>query len=122
TRPYGVDEVHSAVFAAGEMTGRPVVALLIPECEMQLCAIASDGEPVVFINRPPTNKDAKRWLRAACEQAIELGATFTLSCDTAEQAAYWAGHAAKLLPPRYERIALERMQDPATRCARGKLQ
>ena len=117
TRPYGVNEVHTVVFAPpGQMAGRPVVGLLIPECEIQVVGTGVDGEPFAVINRPQRNLRVKFWLRAACEQATEIGASLNLSCDTSEQAEHWASKAERLLPRRYQRVALERMYDPAARC------
>jgi hypothetical protein len=107
---------HVAYFLLpGDPAGRPTMFILIPECETQLAFIAADGKRRHLINRPEKNLNVKFWLRAACQYAVEIGATFCLVCDTAEQAEYWAQKAASLLSSEYRRAALERLLDPAAR-------
>jgi len=74
----------------------------------------ADGEPLVLVNRPQRNKNVVFWLRCACAAATKMAALVIVSCDTAEQAAHAARKVTRFLP-RYSRIALERMYDPATR-------
>jgi hypothetical protein len=119
TREYGVEEVHAVCFEPEGWPGTgPTIALGIPECELQLCFRAADGEPVVTINRPQRNLSVKRWLRTACEMATEHRCFLILNCDTAEQAAVAARKATRLLP-HHRRAALERMYDPASRVRGG---
>lgn len=94
------------------------VVLGIPEVELHLAFVAGE-KPVVMINRPIKNTNVKRWTRYACKLATEYNAALLLLCDSAEQAEIGSRRVAKLLP-RYRRIALERMRDPATR-VRGRL-
>jgi hypothetical protein len=98
----------------------PIVSLEIPECKLHVCLLQLNGEPVVFVNRPRSNKNIKTWIRNACESARERQACLSFMCDTAEQAEQAANFAGKLLPKNYERVALERMYSPDTR-ARGDL-
>jgi len=120
TRPYGVEELHRAWFVPKGWLGKgPGVTLLIPECELQICTIRPDGVPDLFVNRPRNNKKIKVWLRSACKMAVELNASLSFGCDTAEQAERAAKAAGKLLP-HYERSALERMYDAKT-SLRGNL-
>jgi hypothetical protein len=115
-----VEELHNVCFEPDGWPGHGTcVTLLIPECELQVAAPAANGEPVTMINRPQHNRKVKAWLRTACEIATAERAFFTISCDTAEQAAHAAKRAGRLLP-RHRRAALERMYDPAPR-ARGGL-
>lgn len=115
TNQYGVVELHSAWWVPPQWPGSgAVVGLSIPECELQVVfPDRGDGEPVVVINRP-RNRRVKAWLRCACEQAVKYRACLHISADTAEQIELAARRVARLLP-RYERAALERMYDSATR-------
>jgi hypothetical protein len=61
----------------------------------------------IEVNRPPTNRNIKLWLRTACEVAAEAQAWINLACDTAEQVEINARRVAKLLL-KYRRVALER--------------
>jgi hypothetical protein len=118
TRRYGVEELHSVHFAPKGWPGAgPTIVLGIPECEMHLCQLDKNGEPVVFINRPQVNKSIKSWMRTACSMAREDRLLFILSCDTADQAIRAAKLAAKLLP-NHERVANERMEQAE---ARGRM-
>lgn len=120
TSRYGVEEVHTAWFLPKGWPGQgPAVSLLIPECELQFCFIAADGEPVAFVNRPEINKNVKSWVRSACKQASQHRAAISFSCDTPEQAERAAKMASKLLRD-HERTALERMYDANAR-TRGNL-
>jgi hypothetical protein len=120
TSPYGVEEVHNVWFAPKGYTGKgAVVALLIPECEMQVHGLGPDGAPHVLINRPKTSKKVKSWVRTVCEIAEDQNASVSFACDTAVQAERVARMASKLLP-NHERAALERMYRADTR-ARGHL-
>ena len=115
TRQYGVEAIHNVWLAPKDWSGKgPVVGLLIPECEFQVCALGSDGKPVLFVNRPPKNKNIMRWIRFACEEAMGNAAVFSLACDTAEQAERATRSAMKLLRG-YERVPLERMYQADTR-------
>lgn len=115
TAKYGVEEIHSVVFEPPGWPGKgTMVSLLIPECELQICFVAKDGEPVAMVNRPTKNLNVKSWLRTACKQAKENSALLMLSCDTVEQANSGAERVAKLLP-HYRRMALERMYEPEAR-------
>lgn len=114
TRQFGVEEAHDAYFEPavwGEQ--RPVVALLIPECELQFIQL-TNGEPITFMNRPVHNKKIKYWLRFACELATEHMAFITICCNTAEDTERAAKRAAKLLP-KHQRVAAERMYQPSSR-------
>jgi hypothetical protein len=122
TRPYGVEEVHDVWFVPNGWPGKgPAVSLLVPECELQLVALAPalDGEPLAFINRPQVNKNVKIWLRYACELATTHRACLFVACDTADEAERAAKRATKWLP-NHQRAALERMYDTAS-CVRDKL-
>jgi hypothetical protein len=120
TRQYGVEEIHNAYFLPRSWPGKgPTFSLLIPECEVQFCFLDADGEPVGYINRPPTNRKVKSWIRTVCEEARRYSAAVTLSCDTQEQVERAAKQVARLLPG-HERVSMERMQDPHTR-VRGNL-
>ena len=117
TRPYGVEEVHAVYLAPAGWPGKgPTVSLGIPECELIFCAPGVDGELVTMVNRPKTNFSIARWLRFACDKAIEQRASIAFHCDTAEQAEQAARRATRWLPG-YRRIALERMADASTRVA-----
>ena len=121
--PYmGDKELHTAWFMPNGWPGKgPCVALEIPECKLHVCLLQLDGEPVVIVNRPRSNKNIKKWVRSACERAREYQACISFTCDTAEQAEDAAKLAAKFLPKDYERVALERMYRPETRVVRGNL-
>jgi hypothetical protein len=115
TRKYGVEEVHNAYFLPRSWPGKgPTFCLVIPECEVQFCFLAADGQPVGLINRPPTNKRVKGWVRTVCKEAKRYGAAVILSCDTQEQVERAAKQVAELLPG-HERVSMERMQDPQAR-------
>jgi hypothetical protein len=117
TRTYGVEELHDVCFAPPGWPGKgAAVSLGIPECELICTILAPDGEPIATVNRPKTNRNVKQWMRTACAIARERGAFISFGCDTVEQARIAARRASRLLP-RYRRVALERMYDPATRCA-----
>jgi hypothetical protein len=104
TRRYGVGELHEVVFEPPGWKGNGTTVVLgIPECELQFAFVA-DERPVVAINRPVRNTNAKHWTRCACDLATQYNAALLLICDTAEQAEIGV-----------RRIALERMRDPATR-------
>ena len=114
TRQFGVEELHDVWFAPKGSPGKGnVVCLLIPECELQVTVVAPDGKLVQYVNRPP-NRNLKTWLHFACEEATTHRAALSLGCDTAEQAERYAEQAARLLP-HHERVALERLYDPASR-------
>jgi hypothetical protein len=115
TLQYGVEEIHNVWFTPKGWPGKgPAVSLLIPECEMQVVVLATDGGPVAVVNRPKINKKVKWWVRIVCEVARDMGASVSLACDTADQAECAAKMAAKLLP-NHERTALERMYQARTR-------
>jgi hypothetical protein len=117
TRPYGVEGSADVWFVPNGWPGKgPAVSLLVPECELQLVVLAPalDGEPLAFINRPQVNKNVKSWLRYACELATDYRACLFVACDTAEEAERAAKRATKWLP-NYQRAALERMYDIASR-------
>ncbi len=119
TRQYGCEELHSVHFEPPVWSKqRTVVALGIPECELQFVTMAGDV-PIVEINRPQNNRNVKSWLRTACKVAAERQAWLNLSCDTAEQAEINARRVAKLLP-KWRRVALERMYEATSRES-GKL-
>ena len=111
-------DVHSVFFlpVSENILGRSV-ALLIPECELQVVEVVS-GEPQVVINRPRQNKSVRRWLRFACEIATEKDCPLSLACDTHDQAERVAAMAVKRLP-NHRRIAVERMYQPETRTFKG---
>jgi hypothetical protein len=120
-KTFGPMEVHHAYFLPKTWRGKGhVVGFLIPECEIQICLLTPEGEPIAMVNRPQNNKNIKSWLRFACEKAREMQACFSLACDTTEQVERYAKRAARLLP-QHERIALERMIDPATRAPAATL-
>jgi hypothetical protein len=116
TNRHGVEELHNAWFEPPRPSdkSRPVVGLLIPECELQLCRLMKDGRPLTHINRPETNKNVKQWLRTACRIADEQTAWLSVLCDTPEQVEIAARRIANWLPE-YQRVALERMYEPASR-------
>jgi hypothetical protein len=119
TAPYGVEEVHNIWLTPKGWLGQgPAVSLLIPECEMHLVILATNSEPVAFVNRSQ-NKNIKGWIRSACKIVKDHGAAISFACDTHEQAEMAAKIASKLLP-KHERIALERMYEAKTR-ARSNL-
>jgi hypothetical protein len=119
TRLWGVPEAHIAFFEPAVWSDRrTAVVLLIPECELQFAQII-DGEPVVMINRPQSNKNVRAWIRTACEMATDQMAFLSFTCDTAEEAERAAKRADKLLP-KHKRVALERMYEVTSR-ERGKL-
>jgi hypothetical protein len=110
TRPYGVEEVHSAFFTPAAWPGQGnVVNLLIPECETQYVFWSEGGEPLAVVNRPKENRDVEDWLRHVCETAKELKAMLVVSCDTREQADLAVRRVAKLAPG-YARQPLERVR------------
>jgi hypothetical protein len=118
TRPYGVEEVHNVWFEAPAWSqDKTIVALLIPECELQVTKVIR-GETVQVVNRPRIRKNVKRWLRFVCAIAAEERAWLTFACDTAEQVEQAADMVARLLP-KYRRVPLERMYDPRTRESSG---
>jgi hypothetical protein len=122
TRRFGVEEVHRVCFEPPSWPGSgAAVTLLIPECEthVAIAGPSADAQPLIMVNRPPKNRNVKQWTRAVCDWAMQIGAFLTLSRDTAEQAAKAAKRVAKRLP-KYQRVALERMHDPASR-ARARL-
>jgi hypothetical protein len=116
---YGVMELHVAYFAPVNFPGRgPAVTLGIPECELLVVLLRSDGEPLVFLNRPQTNFKIEDWIKSACRQAIDHHAVISFNCDTLEQLKQAVALAQNLLP-QYERVALERMKNPETRSKMG---
>ena len=108
TRPYGVEEVHSVVFEPIKPhPQRMCMAILLPECELQVVQNVG-GVPVVsMINRPPT-RNTRTWLRFACEEAAENGAWLHIGCDSAKDAERAAKRAGRLLPA-HKRVAIERL-------------
>jgi hypothetical protein len=115
TRRFGVEEIHNVYFAPIGWPGKgTTLCLLIPECELQYCMVAQDGEPIALVNRPQKNKKIKHWLRFACQEAMKNCALLSLACDTADDAERYAKQAAKLLS-NYQRIAMERMYEPESR-------
>jgi len=115
TRPFGVEKIHAAMLAPPAWPGRgPVVGLSIPECELQIVLIAASDKPAAIVNRPQVNRNIMRWLRSACDMAIEYDAALVVSADTAEQAERAAKSAGRRLP-KYERVALERVYAGNTR-------
>jgi hypothetical protein len=115
TQQFGVNELHTVCFEPPGWPGKgTVLALGIPECELQFMFPAADGQPVAMINRPQKNKSIKGWLRFVCKEAAQHNAFLILSCDTAEQAAVAANQVTKFLP-HYRRVALERMYDAKSR-------
>jgi hypothetical protein len=120
TRPFAVEELHQVFFEPDGWPGRgSVIALLVPECELQTTFVAADGEPIAVINRPAKNKSVRYWLKRACERAAADEAFIFFSCDTEEQASWAARRAAKLLP-NHRRMSLERVYEAAGR-NRGRL-
>ena len=118
TRQYGVEELHTVCFAPKGWIGKgATVSLGIPECELVCTAgFLRDGKPVTMINRPQTNLNVRRWMRTACQLAVDQQAFAIFTCDTAAQAESVAKRAARLLP-NYQRVALERMYEASTRVA-----
>jgi hypothetical protein len=116
TASYGVKEIHGAWFTPRKMPPleRNMITLLIPECEIQF-VLPKVG---VMVNRPQANRNLKHWLCYACKEACDLNAVLFICCDTADQVQRAAKMAAKLLP-NYERAALERIYDEATRSRAG---
>ena len=116
---YGVEELHVAYFTPVNYPGvGPVVSLGLPECELAVCFLDGNGEPLTIVNRPKVNRDVKGWIRIACKTAIEYGAVVSFNCDTLEQLEHAVRLAQRRLPG-YERAALERMRDPQTRAKAG---
>lgn len=106
-RTFGVEEVHVVYFVPNDWPAKgPTIGLEIPECKMQCVTLAPDGTPLVMINEPQ-NKDIKKWLRGACEMAVEQKAALIISCDTNEQAERAAKKATRLLP-KHERASIRR--------------
>lgn len=119
TKPYGVAELHVACFLPDDFTeGRTTVALLIPEGRMQCVSFMPDGTPLTMLKQLPQNEKVKHWLRTVCEFVAGHKACLIISCDTAVQTKHAAKIATRLLPA-HERVPLERMYDPATRCRSG---
>jgi hypothetical protein len=118
---YGYTQpIHNACFEPPIWSKhRTVIALGIPECELQFVALANDGEPVVCINRPAIDRNVKKWTRTACEIAAQHKAWLNLACDTPEQVEIATKRITKLLP-QYRRVALERMYEVTSR-ERSKL-
>jgi hypothetical protein len=115
TRPYGVEEIHSVWFAPAGWIGKGTTLFLgLPECELHASVLDLNGEVVTFVNRPPTNKNIKKWIRSACKLATEQKAPVFFGCDTVAQAAHAAKMAERLLP-NHQRMALERIYDPSAR-------
>jgi len=112
---FKVPELHAVCFAPVGWPGEgPTIALGIPECEMQYCRVGADGEPVMVVNRPQTNKNVHHWLDTVCDVASEERLFVMLHCDTPQQAKKAAKYATRKLP-QHRRVALERMYDPQTR-------
>jgi hypothetical protein len=114
---YGYTQpIHNAWFEPPTWSKhRTVISLGIPECEFQFVSLANNGVPIVCINRRPLNdRNIKKWIRAACEIAVEHKAWISLGCDTAKQVKVAARRIAKLLP-QYRRVALERMYEATSR-------
>lgn len=60
TAHYDVEDIHSAVFTPKGWPGKgSAVTLLIPECEMQLCRMDPQGQPVTLVNQPQANRNVK---------------------------------------------------------------
>jgi hypothetical protein len=121
TRQFGFEELHTAAFMPNDWPGKggTIIGLGVPECELQVAWLEADREPVAVVNRPSNNRRLKYWMRFACEIATERRAWLILTCNTSKQ----ADHAAKLATrrlPDHQRVALERMYDPAAR-VRGNL-
>jgi hypothetical protein len=117
TRRNGIEELHKVYFAPQGYSGKGAcVTLGIPECELIFTDLGPDGRPFAVVNRPKVNRDVRRWTRAACELAVRRQVLVSFGCDTAAQAETAAKRAARMLP-NFQRIALERMYDPATRAA-----
>jgi hypothetical protein len=116
----GVAEIHSAYFAPVNYTGGKgnVVSLGIPECELIVGLLLSDGGPLAIVNRPKINFKIDGWIKLACKEAVTLHAVVCLNCDTLKQLEQAVALAQNLLP-QYERVALERMKDPKTRAKKG---
>ena len=115
TRPFGVAELHTAVFQPAGWSGqRPTISLTIPEGRLVFAKLSTSGVPVAT-SFTPEDKSIKHCVRIACNAATEWQACLVLGCDTAAQAERAAKLAARLLP-KHERVALERMEDPAARC------
>ena len=119
---YGAEEIYAAYFVPEHYGGiGPAVALGLPECEL-IMTIMADGEPLSVVNRPQVNRNIKKWIKAACLTAvgIEPQAVISFNCDTPEQLEY-----ALKLAPRwllgYERVPLERMEEPEGRTNKGNL-
>jgi hypothetical protein len=113
TRAYGREEIHLVYFEPDDAQRGLCLNLLIPECEFQAAWLV-DGMPMAAINRPPTNKSVKKWMRLACREATTLRSPICFSCDTANEAERVAKLAARLLP-QHRRAALERIPDAASR-------
>ena len=114
TRPFGVEELHTVWFLPIGWSGQgPTISLTIPECHLQYAKLSSSGVPMVA-SYYPEDKNIKRCLRITCNAAAEKKACLILGCDTAAQAERAAKMAARLLP-KHERVALERIEDPAAR-------
>ena len=60
TARYGVGELHNAWFTPKGWPGKgPRRLPAHPECELQLCVLQPDGQPLTVINRPQFNRKVK---------------------------------------------------------------
>jgi hypothetical protein len=115
-----VAEMHTAFFVPADYPGKgTMVSLGIPECELIVCLLQPDGEVVSLVNRPKTNFSVKNWIKLACREATAARAALSFNCDTLKQLEQVVALAQNLLPPQYERVALERMKNSESRTRVG---
>ena len=110
TKAQGLPAWHNAIYFPDDWPGTGgVVALLIPEFEVQLTASAD--LPTVIQRYPGialTNKNIREFTEGACERAMERRTAIAFCCDTEEQLRKVIWTADKVLR-KYNRHALERL-------------
>jgi hypothetical protein len=120
TQRFGAEELHQVLFEPDGWPGHGVsVNLVLPECQLVIAFPAADGEPTVYVNRPQSNRNVKRW-RFACEAATKHRFLLGFCCDTAQQAEQAARRAARWLPSR-RRMSLERILTEPSNWARSAM-
>ena len=81
------------------------MSLLIPWCAVEMYR---PGRAPILIH-DPENRDIGRWLEWVCHRAWRARAAIIFSCSTAKEAEVIADAATSMLPPDFERVAIERV-------------
>jgi hypothetical protein len=111
--------MHTVFFVPPGWKGKGnSISMGIPECELHCALRKSDGTISVMVNQPQHNFNVDRWMRSACDMAIDYGAAIAFHCNTASQAIRAAKKAKRWLHG-YERVALERLYDAKSRTKGG---